>query len=114
MIFVVNEDYPKPVLKSSEINKIVESKQFSKTFHYASLLKWLFFILGVYYTYSNGIIRSEDYLTRISMGITLIGIGYAIGSLSDIESISKKERKIISDLKKFKKATTSIFCNDLH
>ncbi len=80
-----------------------------KYFHYISYLKWLFFVIGVYLTFTNSIMRPDDYLSGIGLGITLIGIGYAVGSLSDIEIISKKEKRIISDPKRFKKETISLF-----
>ncbi len=80
-----------------------------KYFHYISHLKWLFFIIGVYFASSASITRAENYLSGIGLGITLIGIGFAIGSLSDIEKLTKKEKKIVSNPKRFKKETKSLF-----
>ncbi|MFK5891233.1 MAG: hypothetical protein QM486_10950 [Flavobacteriaceae bacterium] len=80
-----------------------------KYFHYISHLKWLFFVIGVYFVSTESIIRDENYLSGIGLGITLIGIGFAIGSLSDIEKLTKKEKKIVSNPKRFKKETKSLF-----
>jgi len=67
----------------------------------------LFFIVGAYFVFTESIIRTEDYLSGIAMGITIIGIGFAIGSLNDIKKLIKKEKGIVSNPEKFKKETNT-------
>jgi len=74
-----------------------------KIFHRISHLKYLFFGIGLYFVFAESIIRAENYLSGIGLGITLIGLGFAIGSLSDIENLTKKEKKLFQIRKNSKK-----------
>ena len=80
-----------------------------KYFHYISYLQYLFYLFGIYFIFTESIFKTENYLAGVGFGITLIGIGIAIGSLGNIENLSKKEKKIIDNPKKFKEHTRSLF-----
>lgn len=63
-----------------------------KYFQYISYLQYLFHIFGAYFIFTESIFKTENSLSGIGYGVFLIGVGFAVGSLSNIEKISKKEK----------------------
>jgi len=83
-----------------------------KYFHYISYLQYLLYLFGLYFVFIESMIRmfsAENYVSELGFGITLIGIGYGIGSLGNIDILSKKDREILDSPIQFKKHTKSLF-----
>ncbi len=79
-----------------------------KYFHYISHLRWVFYIWGMYLIFSQGYYQSEDSLSEIGLGIYMMGISLAVGSLSNTGKLSEREKKFFANPKKIKRYTFSI------
>ena len=88
------------VIFEKNINIVtIKLKQMIRFFHYLQYLVFPFFILTVYFILKGTLY--EYSLEDVSLGVLCMGITFAFGSMGDITDISKKERRIFSNRKKF-------------
>ena len=91
-----------------EINIIIDQFVMPKYFHYISYLRWVFYIWGLFLIFSQGYYQSDESLGKIGLGIYLVGISLAVGSLADAGALSKKEKKTFGNRKRVKLITITM------
>lgn len=74
----------------------------TKIFHYSHYISYLFAIPAIYYIFNGSILRPDNFIEEVGLGVFFMGFAYAFGSMSDIKKISKKERKLFANPKKYK------------
>jgi hypothetical protein len=73
-----------------------------KYFQYISYSRWVFYLWGMYLVFSEAIYQNENSLSKIGFGIYLMGISLAVGSLSNSEKFSKKDKKVFDSPRKMR------------
>ena len=74
----------------------------TKLFHRIHNLQYLFAILAIYYIFVGSILRQDNYMSEIGLGVFIMGISFAFGSMNDIRKISPKEEKLFFNPKKYR------------
>lgn len=73
-----------------------------RIFHVASYLSVLFAVLAIYYIFHGSLYRPANSLEEVGLGVFFMGFSLAFGSMKDITKFSEKEKKLLSDPRRYK------------
>lgn len=102
VLFELKQLYEKFLVYNKKVihvkNKMVTMPKY---FHYLHYLYYILFPPAVYLVFAGSLLDSHS-LFDVSLGIYLLGLAMLFNSMMDSKKLSKKDKKLLEDAKKFK------------
>ena len=71
-------------------------------FKYLYYLQYPFSILAVYYCFHAPLFLPADFMDEIGLGVLCMGLAFTFASMKEISDISKRDKKVLANDKKYK------------